>query len=155
MAYRATQPCPSCGKLISPLSRNSGIDRVCPFCWHVVRDADTEVADMRREPKHTTDDNGLVAELETAAGLCSTCKHYSSCTFPKCSDSPKLFCEEFECAGASCSGVEIGIAPAKSPEVLTGLSAEQFLGLCVNCEIRESCSHAKLTGGVWFCEEYR
>jgi hypothetical protein len=109
---------------------------------------------MRREPKHMTDDNGLAAELETAEGLCSTCKHYSSCMYPKCSDVPKIFCEEFECAAGPCSQSGFGVAPAAEPEVMTDVSAEEFLGLCVNCELRDTCSHAKRTGGVWYCEEY-
>jgi len=30
-----------------------------------------------------------------------------------------------------------------------------FLGLCVNCEDRETCIYPKPEGGVWRCEEYR
>lgn len=27
-------------------------------------------------------------------------------------------------------------------------------GLCVNCEHRLTCAHARRTGGVWHCENY-
>lgn len=115
---------------------------------------------MRREPKHTADDNGLAEDFESGTGLCSTCKHYSTCTFPKSSDIPKLFCEEFECVGAPCSDAGIGIAAPESPEVSSESvssdpNVEAYLGLCVNCENRHTCNHARLVGGVWFCEEYR
>jgi hypothetical protein len=28
-------------------------------------------------------------------------------------------------------------------------------GLCVNCDVRETCTFSKPEGGVWFCEEYQ
>ncbi len=29
------------------------------------------------------------------------------------------------------------------------------VGLCVNCELRDTCIRLKPAGGIWFCEEYR
>jgi len=57
--------------------------------------------------------------------------------------------------------------PKRTPEARTapdngdGLARQQhndcgpFLGLCVNCEDRETCVYPKPDGGVWHCEEYR
>ena len=28
------------------------------------------------------------------------------------------------------------------------------MGLCMNCELRETCQLQKAPGGVWFCDEY-
>jgi hypothetical protein len=28
-------------------------------------------------------------------------------------------------------------------------------GLCINCDVRETCTFPKPEGGVWFCEEYQ
>lgn len=28
-------------------------------------------------------------------------------------------------------------------------------GLCINCDVRDTCTFPKPEGGVWFCEEYQ
>jgi hypothetical protein len=28
-------------------------------------------------------------------------------------------------------------------------------GLCINCDVRNTCTFPKPEGGVWFCEEYQ
>ncbi|MDI6808656.1 MAG: hypothetical protein QME66_06720 [Candidatus Eisenbacteria bacterium] len=31
----------------------------------------------------------------------------------------------------------------------------KYMGLCMNCEERETCTFLKTHGGVWHCEEYK
>ncbi len=162
MVYRLKQTCPGCGKKMFPLSRNNGTEQVCPYCWDVLSaDTDEEVTNMRRDFKRVEGDNGLVDEFESCVGLCTTCKHRQTCTFPGNSDNPKLFCEEFECVGASSSegASGIGVVSSKPVETLTeagnGEPSDEYLGLCVNCENREFCKHPRPAGGIWYCEEYR
>ena len=33
--------------------------------------------------------------------------------------------------------------------------AGKYMGLCMNCEERKSCTFPKTHGGVWHCEEYK
>ena len=158
------QICPKCGRQISPLiRRNNGIEQVCPFCWDVVSvEIDQEVTDMRSEFGYIGNSDGLTEEFEARVGICTNCRHQSTCTFPGCADKPKLFCEEFECLGASCAEAESGLGilntkpAAMVKEQDAGeTDASKYLGLCVNCDNRESCNHPKPAGGVWYCEEYR
>lgn len=30
-----------------------------------------------------------------------------------------------------------------------------YRGLCVNCDVRETCTLPRPEGGVWYCEEYQ
>jgi hypothetical protein len=89
-------------------------------------------------------------------GLCSTCKHAPTCTFPGDVQRPAFYCEEFE----------IEIAPAtKTSEASTSLlttssivAAEDsagLIGLCSDCESRQTCVFPKPEGGIWHCEEYQ
>lgn len=86
--------------------------------------------------------------------LCSTCIDITHCV-PN-SRRPVFFCEQFN-----------DFVPKKknkinpAPKVTTIIdemktsSNFKFLGLCINCDFREECPHAKKEGGVWHCEEYR
>ena len=89
-------------------------------------------------------------------GLCSTCKHASTCTFPSDPQRPAFYCEEFE----------IEIAPTRktagddTPESTTSFIAAAedsagLIGLCSDCESRRTCAFPKPEGGIWHCEEYR
>lgn len=117
---------------------------------------------MRKDFGFGDDSNGLVEEYGACVGICTTCKHRLTCTYPGSQDNPKLFCEEFECEGAQCSGAagNIGVVTSTPIEPATGADSggqcgTKYLGLCVNCENREYCKYPKPAGGVWFCEEYR
>jgi hypothetical protein len=45
---------------------------------------------------------------------------------------------------------------AENPEfVAVSDSPSIHRGLCVNCDLRETCAFHKPEGGVWFCEEYQ
>ncbi len=90
------------------------------------------------------DDAASPAKL---SGLCSTCKHTDYCCFPKDSETPVTFCEEFEVCDAP---VYTFIAPANNAKPDTA----KLVGLCRNCEKNTSCHFAKPESGVWHCEEY-
>ena len=115
---------------------------------------------MRKEFGYGSESVRSVSELDPSIGLCVNCKYGTECTFCGSSDNPKLFCEEYECMGASCSEPEPGITVVSSEPVTTGeaITIEQhartYLGLCVNCDNRESCCHTAHAGGIWYCEEY-
>ena len=88
-------------------------------------------------------------------GLCSTCKNVSSCTFPRDPDKQLINCEEFEIETTS-----LIMSPGKEQQVATGPEAidkdsTKFIGLCSDCEGRQTCTFPKNEGGVWRCEEYR
>ena len=91
----------------------------------------------------------------TYNGLCSTCKHASTCIFPRYPLRPSIYCEEFE--------IEIttpGKMPVDDTSRLTELHIAEVedssmpIGLCSDCENVQSCVFQKPEGGVWHCEEY-
>jgi len=47
--------------------------------------------------------------------------------------------------------------PAKQRETKKPAMKQKadFAGLCIDCENRGTCIYAKVSGGVWHCEEYR
>jgi hypothetical protein len=89
-------------------------------------------------------------------GLCSTCKHASTCTFPRDPQRPAFYCEEFEIEIPS-SGKTAGDERLRLTESsVTELKGSSMLiGLCSDCENRQTCVFPKPEGGVWRCEEYR
>ena len=91
-------------------------------------------------------------------GLCTTCIHASICGLGKNSDSPVIYCEEFEYRFPPMSmKAEITAnTPKKARDKLTEERTDHsYKGLCINCENRETCTFPKSEGGVWHCEEYR
>ncbi|MFZ2145772.1 MAG: hypothetical protein WAV28_01025 [Sedimentisphaerales bacterium] len=99
-------------------------------------------------------------------GLCMSCRNASSCTFPRESAKPAFYCEEFEIE----TTVSI-IPPEKEQPLAMDSSAAKdkdstefipsrlrragFIGLCSDCEGRQTCTFPKPEGGIWHCEEYR
>jgi hypothetical protein len=86
-------------------------------------------------------------------GLCSCCKSFQTCTFPRDPGRPTLQCEEFD-----------GIIPSHLKMVSRGKTVDAFSaknefnsyrGLCGLCESRKNCTYPKPEGGVWHCEEYQ
>ncbi len=57
-------------------------------------------------------------------------------------------------AGSGCAAV---LEPAEEEEEAdsSAFRYEAHVGLCVNCELRDTCIRLKPAGGIWFCEEYR
>ncbi len=87
---------------------------------------------------------------ENYTGLCSTCRHSSTCIFTGDTTRPVSECNEFEV-------IEI---PDPNPteeikEPINAIPDRRYQGLCMNCENRSSCMFASTEGGVWHCEEYR
>ncbi len=89
-------------------------------------------------------------------GLCLYCKHSSECTFPRNPEYPIFHCEEFDDDMVDEVRVSYKLKDSTthaylntSPEL-----GSEGLGLCSNCEHRDSCTFPKSEGGVWRCEEY-
>jgi len=94
-------------------------------------------------------------------GLCVSCKNASNCTYLKDARQPIWQCAEFE-------GYPPQVGPVKKTnkdnsqqsDIPAGSKNKEkesnhYLGLCKNCENRETCTFPKPEGGVWHCEEYR
>jgi len=97
-----------------------------------------------------------MAEAVEYRGLCSTCKNAPHCTFPRDPQKPVFQCERFESEEPSPMRAAARDESAASRSHATqGSGSTRFLGLCSNCEKRETCRLPKPEGGVWDCEEYR
>jgi hypothetical protein len=85
--------------------------------------------------------------------LCSTCKHTAKCHYATGARGPSFYCEEFE----------IESVPARIPwdtprpqdSLVVSNEAVNWIGLCCDCENRQTCVFLRPEGGVWHCEEYR
>ena len=86
--------------------------------------------------------------------LCSTCKHASTCSFPRDPQKPSFYCEEFEIEStpAKRKGEEDKARPVAS--FVMAEESGSLIGLCCDCENRQRCVFPKPEGGVWHCEEY-
>jgi len=104
-------------------------------------------------------EKSLLPKRVTYHGICSCCRHSTTCTFLKNPGQPVLQCEEFE-------GFELRhsetifrtVSLTTDPKLMS--SAEEkdlgkYKGLCGICEDRKTCTFPKPEGGVWHCEEYR
>jgi hypothetical protein len=86
-------------------------------------------------------------------GLCVTCVRRAECAYPRNTDQPVVFCEEFD------SQLPADVAEETQPEAAV-ITEEQmkvwdeYKGLCVNCDSRENCAIRNAEIGVWHCEEY-
>ena len=91
-------------------------------------------------------------------GLCTTCIHAPVCRSAKNSDSPVIYCEEFEyrLPPMSINAEKSADTAPKAPDRVTETRTDPSLkGLCINCENRKTCTLPRPEGGVWHCEEYR
>ena len=91
-------------------------------------------------------------------GLCMTCIHSPTCTFPCRKDQPVLSCEEFDDRGTDATQAH-GIAPLPTPEpkmppIKVIPESSQPRGLCATCAHRDTCRLPKPAGGVSHCEEF-
>ena len=82
--------------------------------------------------------------------LCMTCNSSATCSRRNGNRLPILYCEEFD--GWLPPDLENEPPPvvADPPDAL-----DTAMGLCCNCENRDSCTLQATPGGVWHCEEYR
>ena len=88
-------------------------------------------------------------------GLCSTCKHVSTCTFPSDPQRPAFYCEEFEIeiAPSGKTGKDDTRQSTRSLRAAEGSTG--LVGLCSDCKSSQTCVFPKPEGGVWHCEEYQ
>ena len=82
-------------------------------------------------------------------GICTTCNHIDDCLFRLRNGRPVWFCEEFD------NYVEPMFAVLPEETRVEPNGRVKFMGLCLNCEDRLTCTYPKPDGGVWRCEEYR
>lgn len=78
-------------------------------------------------------------------GLCSNCEKLETCAYPS-STSETWFCEEYS--------YEKPAPKSRPAEIHEEKEPEKLMGLCMNCELRDTCRLPKAAGGVWFCGEY-
>ena len=93
-------------------------------------------------------------QVNGTGGLCMTCNNSPTCYY-HATRGPALFCDLFDNYVAPVKTTIVDEArpvQAKAPVVEEQLTVAA--GLCMNCEHRMDCVHAKTTGGVWHCEEY-
>ncbi|MGB8656466.1 MAG: hypothetical protein WCE90_01610 [Candidatus Zixiibacteriota bacterium] len=106
--------------------------------------AETTIAEVLRKPEY--------------GGLCLTCDHVRSCSYPRNPDQPVWQCEEFEAIDAPVDRTTVesflAAAHARRESVVAENSKGQFKGLCLNCENRKTCTFPRPEDGVWRCEEY-
>ena len=88
-------------------------------------------------------------------GICSTCNHAETCSFRRDTPRPVLECDEFD------DHVDLprrdllrGDLELKSSAVSSESGSEQYTGLCVNCEVRTTCTLRTIGQSIWHCEEY-
>ncbi len=105
------------------------------------------------DKKHRRDVDGPCCPLVVHyLGLCLTCNHALGCTSTRRSESPVLYCEEFDISDTLHQRLTRDLA-VQPPNRLQN-PFEGLLGLCSNCEKRGTCTLPKAEGGVWHCEEY-
>lgn len=91
----------------------------------------------------------LVRDREAnIGGLCGNCAHLQTCSYASAL-SDTWFCEEYLFEKSEVAG------PLAEPLVVLQGATSLLKGLCVNCELRESCTFPHPPGGVWFCGEYQ
>jgi hypothetical protein len=88
------------------------------------------------------------------SSLCVNCKHLGDCIYPAKAAAAILECELYECGPAASPRLIVVKAKQHSSDESPGLSEDEALGLCANCESLPHCRLPKNPGGVWHCEEY-
>lgn len=80
-------------------------------------------------------------------GLCSTCIHNANCTTRSSSKRNILQCEEFDDR----------IFQEHNPIIVKEKqnTYSPLKGLCMNCDLADTCALPKPVTGVWHCNEYR
>jgi len=100
----------------------------------------------------TSDERDAGGEQPEYRGLCATCKHTSTCTFPRSKDRPVHFCEEFDGEEDKPALTVVHHEEVLDQEALA--DREKYPGICSTCEKRDTCTFPKPEGGVWHCEEF-
>jgi hypothetical protein len=93
------------------------------------------------------------ATRQIPEGLCQTCNHAADCGYVRSTGQPVIFCEEF--SSETTRFVEEVRVEAPAPTVEDMKLWDEYKGLCVNCDQRETCAIRRPETGIWHCEEYR
>lgn len=113
----------------------------------------------RGEPDVATKTERQPKQGSTYLGVCYTCNAAPNCVQRERSgDRPIWFCENFDnevSPGTSYEETAVYPRPIESPTSPGVVEVTEFKGLCINCDNREVCRHAKQEGGIWHCEEYQ
>ncbi len=84
-------------------------------------------------------------------GICSTCNYVETCSFRRDTPRPVIECDEFD------DRVEVAHKLPQTDLESRGSSesrSDQYTGLCINCEVRATCTLRAPGLSVWHCEEY-
>jgi hypothetical protein len=84
--------------------------------------------------------------------LCQACAHVDHCALREMPTTPVHDCDEYDDGTRAAPLGALWVhqhQPSRPAPVATGI------GLCVNCEHRETCTLPRAESGVWNCEEYR
>lgn len=93
-------------------------------------------------------------EMNKPRGLCINCENNSTCVFSIRNQESVFECEEYAVTDAihvdsPLDGENTGKSMARISE------KDARMGLCCNCDARQSCRKSENEGGVWHCEEYQ
>ena len=92
-----------------------------------------------------------VTAKRPVADLCETCVHGADCHLQEMPTLPVQQCNEYDDGTVAEPVTPVGLASV----ALAASEPESLVGLCQNCEHRDTCTIARPVGGVWHCEEYR
>ena len=84
-------------------------------------------------------------------GVCAVCEHEPDCIYRTNCDAIVLQCAEFQMPPPRPAQPPVSVRPRLSSN---NGRRPKFLGLCSNCDHRETCTYPKPEGGIWRCEEY-
>jgi len=107
---------------------------------------------VSREPRPASKPAKREVQVVKPEGLCSTCNHARNCSYIRNSSQPVIFCEEFDSFTPPI--VEVAVEQP-APTIEDMKTWDEYKGLCVNCDLRETCAIRKPETGIWHCEEYR
>jgi hypothetical protein len=96
--------------------------------------------------------------VQPVADLCTTCIHCDSCHLRATTIQPVHECNEFDDGTPAISnGMAKGLLHSvpKAPKQNSAPAREALVGLCMNCDHRDTCTLPRPSGGVWHCEEYK
>jgi hypothetical protein len=100
-----------------------------------------------------------MVQATRVTGICSTCRNMATCCY-FATRGPVFFCELFEVEGHTPPNPAPPVrrAPRRRPApARVGNPVREIprlKGLCVNCELRSTCTYPRPPEGVWYCEEY-
>jgi hypothetical protein len=105
----------------------------------------------------------IMSDMKEYRGLCTTCNNAPECEFLRHHNKTVYHCEEYDDSTSTQSKInnrkQSQQNETESGSGSSGFSSEEesatYKGLCVNCENRRMCHHARVEGGIWHCENYQ